>query len=127
MKYFIFPFFNLAGHHFSIYSTNVDASVDTCFVVSINNVPSKGFVRANTTVVRSLISIGLVTKDRLNQMFLNAEPEIIYFKENNIRKHLSSLIAIELYTVQNRMANKEKYIILDFFGTRKLITKQNSM
>lgn len=60
-------------------------------------------------------------------MFLNAEPEIIYFKENNIRKHLSSLIAIELYTVQNRMANKEKYIILDFFRTRKLITKQNSM
>jgi len=44
----------LAWHHFSINSTNVNSCIEASLVVRINNVPSKGFVSTNTTIIGAL-------------------------------------------------------------------------
>uniref|UniRef100_A0A7C8ZDE8 Uncharacterized protein n=1 Tax=Opuntia streptacantha TaxID=393608 RepID=A0A7C8ZDE8_OPUST len=46
--------FPLAWHHFSVNSTNVNSCIEASLVVRINNVPSKGFVSTNTTIIGAL-------------------------------------------------------------------------
>lgn len=57
----------LSRHNFAIDAANVDASVKASFVVCINNITSKSFISANSTVVWALNHIESMNI-RLNQI-----------------------------------------------------------
>lgn len=50
----VFGFYNyLSRHYFRICATNLDSSVQTSSVMSLDYIPAVGFVSSNTTVVRT--------------------------------------------------------------------------
>lgn len=51
LKHILGSYYYLGRHHFCICSTDVDASIQTCSVMSLYNISAIGFVSSNSTVI----------------------------------------------------------------------------